>query len=71
MDRIGIIKTEDLTCSYQIGEAPMFLADESSKLGTDERPAFLSALAVSGYNVWPAGEDNLDPNTAKNMISGQ
>ncbi len=70
MDRIGIIKTEDLTCSYQIGEAPMFLADESRKLGTDERPAILSALAVSGYNVWPAGEDNLDPNTAKNMISG-
>ena len=69
MNKTGIIETGGFTYSYQIGEGPLFSADDPVR-GTDECPRIVGALGVAGFNVWPAGEDNLDPNTAKNMISG-
>lgn len=73
MDRYGVIKTGEQYYSYQIGETPLMSSDiiGNRVAGTsDDASEIVSALPVSGYNVWPAGVDNLAPNVVKNMIGG-
>ncbi len=69
INRLGTVSFGGQVYSYQIGEAPVWgLNDRNSR---DTRPADenYSPLLISGYYVFPAGPDNLDPNTSDKMIS--
>ena len=69
MNRLGIISEGGYTYSYQIGETPL-AADTLDGRESRFSPSRVELLAISGYYVYPAGVDNLEPNVADDMISG-
>ena len=71
MNRFGYVSNGGYIYTYQIGESPILAAD-SGMSGRESRisPAKAELLNIAGYYVYPAGPDNLEPNTADDMISG-
>lgn len=67
MNNFGYTRHGNFVCTYQIGETA--LSQETGGKSTADLPAPLSPSRVSGYNVWPNGQDNLDPNICDEMIS--
>lgn len=68
MNRFGYISENGYIYTYQIGEnaGTGQLDIKESRLS----PHKAELLHLSGYYVYPAGPDNLAPNTADDMISG-
>lgn len=68
MNRFGYISEGGYIYTYQLGES----ADAGMMSGKENRlsPHKAELLAIAGYYVYPAGPDNLAPNTADDMISG-
>ena len=68
MNRFGYISENGYIYTYQIGEnaGTGQLDIKESRLS----PHKAELLSLSGYYVYPAGPDNLAPNTADDMISG-
>lgn len=70
-NRLGFMKGDGYAFTYQIGETPIQSASDGYHVsGADTRSAQLSAKRIGNYFIWPAGADNLDPNTCKALISG-
>ena len=67
MNNFGYTRHGNFVCTYQIGETA--LSQESSGKGGSDLPATLSPVNVSGFFVWPNGQDNLDPNICDEMIA--
>lgn len=70
MNRFGFIRGENYSLTYQIGQTPISSQFTDGDLKPSEAPGVLAALAVKGYNVWPNGKDNLEPNVCDALISG-
>lgn len=71
MNRLGFKKGDGYAFTYQIGETPVRSAtDGYHASGAETRAEVLSARRVGNYFIWPAGADNLEPNTCKTLISG-
>lgn len=71
MNRFGYISGKGYAFTYQIGETAVgSAADIFERSG--QRPGLNTILAqrISKYFIWPAGQDNLDPNTCKALIKG-
>lgn len=61
----GFIPSKTHPITYQIGENP--IGAQSSKAVA---PELLTAQEVGNYFVWPAGADNKEPSTVKELIKG-
>jgi len=66
MNKFGIIKEGNDIYSYAIGENP--LRAEASHIETSRTTPI--PLHVSGYTVYPFGQDNQEPTLVRDMISG-
>lgn len=70
MNRFGCMSGKGYAFTYQIGETPLgssaSIYGPSYGIGSET----LSARMVNRYYVWPAGADNLEPNTCKALIKG-
>ncbi len=69
MNRFGYLSSGGDVYTYQIGESDIHAANNSDP-ASHSLPARNELMSVSGYYVCPAGQDNLEPNTADDMISG-
>ena len=71
MNRFGYISGEGYAFTYQIGETQAgSAADIYSRDGQQLGLNAMSARRISKYFIWPAGIDNLEPNTCKALIKG-
>lgn len=61
----GYIPSKTHPITYQIGENP--LGSQSSQATA---PELLTSKVIGNYHVWPAGEDNKEPSTVKELIKG-
>lgn len=67
MNDFGYTRHGNFVCTYQIGETA--LSQETAGKNASELPIPLGPLHLAGYNIWPNGQDNLDPNICDEMIS--
>lgn len=68
INRFGSISHGGHTYTYQIGDTPVFGLspnNRESSPAADDQP---TPLSIAGYSVYPAGADNLEPNTSSRMI---
>ena len=68
MNNFGYTRHGNFVCTYQIGETALSEERTSGKNNTD-LPLILGPLGIAGYQVWPNGQNNLDPNICDEMIS--
>ncbi len=69
INRLGTFSFGGNVFSYQIGESPVFGLTDPGARDTKPGDETYSPLSIEGYYVFPAGADNLDPNTSDKMIS--
>ena len=65
MNRIGYIKSGTDVYTYQMGEFSAINENSSS----DENKRDITPISLNGYWILPFGENNLEPNDAKELIS--
>lgn len=68
MNRFGYISEGGFVYTWQLGETESVMHSDLNESRISPHKAEL--LSISGYYVYPAGPDNLAPNIADDMISG-
>lgn len=66
MNKFGFISGKNYAFTYQVGEMTAPSSDDIYQ----RQSAALQARRVNRYYIWPAGQDNLDPNICKTLIKG-
>lgn len=69
MNKIGYLSGKGYAFTYQIGETPVTSSASIYGSGGNVLQR-LYPQRMNGFFIWPAGADNLEPNTCKTLIKG-